>query len=321
MIAAASSPSRLDTAGPCATRQDLRALIDFYTCTDADYGAWSRDFNMHFGLCERGTSPFDREAMLARMNAAVLQELDLPLSRPTRVVDLGCGSGATARALVRARPQARVSAVTIVPAQIARGSHLNARSGTGDSVEFVLANYTQTRLGAGGFDGACAIESACHAPGADKRALLQEAHRLLKPGAKLVIADCFVKREGPLPWAIRPAYRAWCTSWAVPELANLEALCRTLGSIGFTGLEVTDVSWKVAPSVAHVPWVATRFLVAELWKGRGRLSPWRRRHVVASWLSILLGLCRGSFGYFLVSARKISYPTNPSPASIPATSV
>lgn len=65
-----------------------------------------------------------------------------------------------------------------------------------------------------------------------------------------------------------------------------------------------DISWNVAPSVAHVPYVATRFLVSELIKGRGRLSAWRRKHVVASWLSVLLGLCRGSFGYYLVSARK-----------------
>ncbi len=38
--------------------------------------------------------------------------------------------------------------------------------------------------------------------------------------------------------------------------------------------------------------------------GRGRISPWRRNHVVASVLSIVLGLHRAAFGYYIVSARK-----------------
>jgi SAM-dependent methyltransferase len=303
MTIAAASSRRTHAAALGARGADLRSVVDFYTCTDADYGAWSKDFNMHFGLCEPGMNPLDRESMLARMNAAVLRQLALPAGSP-RVVDLGCGTGATARALVRARPGARVSAVTIVPAQIARGKALNAGAGTSHAIEFVLGDYLDTRLASGAYDGACAVESACHAPGPDKRALLEEAHRLLKPAGRLVIADCFLKHARPLPWATRLAYRAWCSSWAVPELANLEKLRGALQETGFADIEIADVSWKVAPSVAHVPVVATRFLLAELWKCRGRLPRWRRRHIAASWLSILLGLCRGSFGYYLVTARK-----------------
>lgn len=294
IIAASSSlPPALD-------RGELQGLVDFYTCTDADYGAWSRDFNMHFGLCDADTSPFDRESMLERMNAAVGHRLGVA----TRLVDLGCGTGATARALVRARPDARVSGVTIVPAQVTRGRNLNAASGLSDRIDMVLADYTATGLASEKFDGAYAIESACHARGTDKRALLTEAHRLLAPGGRLVIADCFLRHCGPIPSWIRPAYRAWCRNWAVPELARLPALRSTFREIGFSGLHVEDISWKVAPSVAHVPFVATGFLLAELWNSRGRIPEWRRRHIAASWLSIALGLCRGTFGYFLVSARK-----------------
>ncbi len=41
--------------------------------------------------------------------------------------------------------------------------------------------------------GAYAIESSCHAPGADKDAFIREASRLLGPGARLVVADGFLK--------------------------------------------------------------------------------------------------------------------------------
>jgi hypothetical protein len=99
-------------------------------------------------------------------------------------------------------------------------------------------------------------------------------------------------------------YRRWCASWAVPELPDIAAMREALASTGFEDIEFTDISWNVAPSIAHVPWVAGRFLVSELIKGRGRISPWRRNHVIASVLSIVLGLHRGAFGYYMVSAHK-----------------
>src|SRR4030088_149565 len=91
---------------PGASGADLPSIVEFYTATDADYGAWSRDFNMHFGYCELGMNPLDREAMLARMNAKVIGRLGLADAGPARVADLGCGTGAVARALVKRHPHA-----------------------------------------------------------------------------------------------------------------------------------------------------------------------------------------------------------------------
>ena len=271
-------------------------VLEFYNATDADYGQWSADFNMHFGYWAHGMNPLRREAMLERMNREVVGRLRLHDNAV--VADLGCGTGATARSLVRRYPRARVSAVTIVPAQISRGRRLSAATAP---IDFVLADYTATGLQGGAFDAAYAIESWCHARGPGKRAAVGEAARLLKPGGRLVIADCFVTSR-KLPWWIRGAYTRWCRSWAITEMAEVGALRAALEEAGFAGIEFEDISWRVAPSMAHVPYVATRFLVAELVKGK--LSKWRRRHVVASVLSIVLGLCRGSFGYYLVTAHK-----------------
>lgn len=270
-------------------------LVAFYTATDADYGAWSRDFNMHFGYWERGIGFFEREAMVERMNVKVHERLRLPAG-PVRVADLGCGSGASARSLTRRHAGARVSAVTNVPAQIARGERL----GFHDAIDFVLSDYRDTGLAAGAYDGVYAIESACHAPGRAKRGVVDEAFRLLRPGGRLAIADCFVKR--PLPRLLLPVYRRWCESWLVPDMPRVGAMRSALERAGFTEIEFTEVSWRVAPTVAHVPWVAARYVLTELL--RGRLSEWRRRHAVASILSIVLGLFRRSIGYYIVAARK-----------------
>jgi ubiquinone/menaquinone biosynthesis C-methylase UbiE len=289
---------------PGASGADLPSIVEFYTATDADYGAWSRDFNMHFGYCELGMNPLDREAMLARMNAKVIGRLGLADAGPARVADLGCGTGAVARALVKRHPHAHVSGVTIVPAQILRGQALNACAGMGESIELVLRDFTDTGLPGDSHEAAYAVESSCHAAGKDKRRLVAEACRVLKPGGRLVIADCFTRNVKPLGSFINAVYRRWCKSWAVPELPDLAAMREALVSTGFIDIEFTDISWNVAPSIAHVPWVAGRFLVSELIKGRGRISPWRRNHVVASVLSIVLGLHRAAFGYYIVSARK-----------------
>ena len=187
----------------------------------------------------------------------------------------------------------------MVPAQIARGRRLS----TGvPGVHFVLADYTATGLPGGTFDAAYAIESWCHARGPGKRAVVEEAARLLKPGGRLVIADCFVTRKN-VPWWVRGAYARWCRSWAITEMAEVGAVRAALEESGFADIRFEDVSWRVAPSIAHVPYVSMRFLLTEL--VRGKLSKWRRRHVVASVLSIVLGLCRGSFRYYLVTARKV----------------
>ena len=271
-------------------------VLEFYNATDADYGKWSADFNMHFGYWTRGLNPLAREPMLERMNREVVGRLRL--EGDARIADLGCGTGATARSLVRRHPQARVWAVTIVPAQIERGTRLSAGL---PGIDFVLADYTATGLEHGKFDAAYAIESWCHAKGAGKRAAVAEAARLLRPGGRLVIADCFVTRKN-VPWWVRGAYRRWCRSWAITEMAEVGALRAALEDAGFVDIDFEDISWRVAPSIAHVPYVAARFFFTELLKGK--LTKWRRRHVVASVLSIVLGLCRGSFGYYLVSARK-----------------
>src|SRR5262249_38167322 len=121
---------------PHREKADLSAVIDFYTATDADYGAWSRDFNMHFGYADWGVNLFDREAMLQRMNTKVIERLALPKQAASRVVDLGCGSGAVARAVVRTHPACRVFAVTVVPAQIDRGVRLNKERGATGRIAF-----------------------------------------------------------------------------------------------------------------------------------------------------------------------------------------
>lgn len=267
---------------------------------------------MHFGYWARGINPFDREAMLERTNLEAAEALHLPPEKSVRVVDLGCGACATARAIARRYRRAEVTGVTLVPEQVTLANRLNREAGLARRIGFLVSDFTQTWLGAGSQHGAVAIESFCYAPGAGKRAAIREAARVLAPGARLVVVDGFLVHGAPRGLAAW-IYRHWCDGWAIGELAQMDAFKRELAAAGFVDIEVRDLSWRAVPCATHIPWVSLSHTIRELWIGRGRLTSWRWKHIAASVLSIPLGLARGTFRYCLVSAR-----LSPGPAAAPA---
>lgn len=274
---------------------------DYFTEVADDYRAWSPGYNMHFGFWRAGLNPLRREGMLVEMNRAVGGALQLDAARPACVVDLGCGAGATARTLAMEHPKLYAVTVTNVAVQNTIAARLDAGAGVADRVAHVEADYTRTGLPTAQADGAWAVESACYASGAAKADFVAEAARLLKPGARLVVIDGFLLRRRPgrvAGWL----HRLWADSWAVPTLATRDDFTATLQSHGFAHVEVKSLRWRVAPSALHIPVLATRFTLVELWKARGRLSPWRRKHIVASYCALALGLFWRDFDYCMVTA-------------------
>ncbi|MGH8617024.1 MAG: methyltransferase domain-containing protein [Burkholderiales bacterium] len=276
----------------------------YYRAVAQDFRAWSERLNMHFGYWAWGVNPFNREAMLERMNLEVLDALKLPAAVPARLADLGCGAGATARAIVQHRPYTSVDAVTLVMEQILQGAELNRAAKVGHALRFHLSDYANTALPGAQYDGVYALESSCHARGAGKRFLVKEMHRLLKPGGAVVIVDALLRKRAPLPASIDRLYRGWCRNWAVSELGEQSALRDALEREGFVDVKFRDIGWRIAPSALQIPLFATRFALRELWRARGRLNPWRKGHILASYASFLMGCWWPGFGYYVVTARK-----------------
>ncbi|MCH9646788.1 MAG: methyltransferase domain-containing protein [Deltaproteobacteria bacterium] len=311
---------RDDVTGLGAQENDSKVdLLQYYEEAGPDYEAWSQHFHMHFGYYRRGLRPWQLEPMLDEMTRQVVRRLALPeaqsepvCSEPIReqkkyrhrLLDMGCGLGASLRLVAAENPDIVVDGVTLVPWQVRKAKQMTEDSGLADRARVHQQSYTATEFGPATFDGAYAIESSCHAEGLHKRAFIEEAARVLKPGSSLVVADGFFKGRPP-----RGVFLSWVTrvvssNWAVETFAEIGSFTKALREAGFQDIEVEDASWRIAPSVFHVPRVTLGFLLRRLIKERLRLSRVRWGHLLACVLSPVLGMARARFGYFIVSAKK-----------------
>jgi MPBQ/MSBQ methyltransferase len=275
-------------------------IIQYYVDAGLDYAFWSRGFNMHFGFGGL-TSLFAREKMLREMSRQVLAKV-LPANQGASLADFGCGVGATMRAAVELDPEVSVSGITIVPWQKDKGDELNGAAG--GRLKIVVEDYHSTSLQSLAYDGVYAIESACYSPSEMHQTFCSEMFRILKPGGKMVIADGFLKvPEESLNSCVRNIYNGICRNWALPGMMNIERIKKHLSDAGFRNIRCEEVSWKVAPSVLHVPFVILWFLLHKKCR-REKLSMQSIRNLKGSFQTLLLGLNRRSFGYYLVSAEK-----------------
>src|SRR5690348_4056499 len=114
---------------PAPRNPDAEAIRALFVETLEDYRNWSTGYNMHFGYWAPGDNPLDREAMLERLSIEAIASLRLPPASPVKVMDLGCGVGATSRTLARLFPRAEVTGVTMIHEQIEMGVKLNRKAG------------------------------------------------------------------------------------------------------------------------------------------------------------------------------------------------
>jgi len=259
---------------------------------------------MHFGYYRVGANPLRREAMLEQMNAEVLARLQVSSTEQPHLLDLGCGLGASLRSFARRLPRARLTGLTRVPWQVERARELNQDAGCSDRVSIIEGDYEGTGLPSAAYDGLYALESSCHAHGTDKSDLLAEAHRLLQPGGRLVVADGFLAGSRFASALQERIYRKLCECWIIEELAQLPRFVARLEQLGFTGITVEHLQMRVAPSVAHIPWVTLKFLLTDVVFGKTEMTRARWNNVLAPVLLPLVSAPLGPMIYSMISAKK-----------------
>lgn len=282
-----------------------KKVIDYYEKAGLDYEVWSPNFNMHFGYYKWGMNPFNLEKMLNQMNEEVMKRLILEEHIEPLVVDLGCGVGATARYIAKKNWEATVYGVTITPWQVVFGNRLNHEANLANQIDIALGDFNNLSMPSNYADGAYAVESACYGNGADKKEFISEMYRVLKPGARFVITDGFRKHSNRLPNWLNFVYQRNMKYWALKELADLHLFAEELKKVGFKNILIEDVSWKVAPSFAHIPKTVAKFLWKRwMEKDDKKLVEERKNNALAPIYGMLMGLARKHFGYYIVSGEK-----------------
>jgi SAM-dependent methyltransferase len=221
----------------------------------AAYGSEIRE-----GIAAANRPMFLHELATAWLPAVPDLDRRLRSAPPLRVLDLGCGLGASSVALARAYPRATVMGVDLDEASVADARRAAAQAGVADRVSFAVGDATAFAAASGSpFDLVTTFE-ALHDMG-DPVGALRAARRLLADGGSVLVADERVADAFTAPgdaterlmygWSILhclPATLAEDPVEATGTVLRAPVLARWAAAAGFTGFEVLAIDnpfWRL----------------------------------------------------------------------------
>jgi len=192
--------------------------------------------NLHLGF-PRETGGSHEEAMA---HATESMAAHASLNEASRVLDLGSGYGAPARFLA-SRFGCEVTGLNVSTVEIEEAEKQTRAEGLESSVTFDCGDFHELPYADSSFDVVWSQDSLMY--GADKRRILEEVARVLKPGGLLDITDILARRDLD-PDDRRRLYERVRT----PEMWDTERYLTELMDLNFKIRRVEDWSQHVAAS-------------------------------------------------------------------------
>ncbi len=159
------------------------------------------------------------------------------IGRETRVLDIACGNGDSAR-LLAFELGCDVVGLDQSGNNIARATRLAAEAGLSDKVKFVQGDANSLDFANNAFDVVCCECALCTF--ADVGRALAELRRVLKVGGRVGISDIVINDE--LPDSLRNEMgQALCLTGAL----TVEAYQDALDAAGFSAIYVRDHGWAM----------------------------------------------------------------------------
>jgi tocopherol O-methyltransferase len=224
--------------------------------------------HIHHGYWDSGDPHTDRRIAQERMVRELISFAPVPAD--ARVLDTGCGVGASAVYLAR-ELGCRVDGITLSAKQVGRAKEKAREAGVDDRTDFRRAEATKTGYPEGTFDVVWALEICELMP--DKMRFLAECRRVLKPGGVLVVATWCARDDRLSPAEVRllrRIYRDFVISHVL-WLDEYEQICRELA---FDNVRTVDwtanvrATWNLSTEIVR-PFVRDPSYVWKLVHAKG----------------------------------------------------
>ena len=226
---------------------DLSRIRAYYDETWMDYRMlWLNPQNraIHFGYWDEHTRSHTQS--LFAMNRVLASHLGIRSGQ--RILDAGCGVGGSAIWLAKIY-DVEIIGITPVASQVARAQRYAQEHGVVDHVAFEQQDYTHTTFPDASFDVVWNMESLCHAP--DKRLVLAEARRLLRPGGRLGMVE-YMRTRRPHAAVDEALLHSWLSGWAIPDIAMAPEWLEWTHEVGFCDVQLVDITRNIRPSLRRL---------------------------------------------------------------------
>ena len=171
-------------------REHLRRVRNYYEVTQPFYRLFwhGPTLGLHYGFWDGQVS--NRYQAIERENEVLADLVDA--KNGELVLDSGCGIGGSSLWLAQERG-ASVVGIDVVQKQLTKARELAQARRLTQRVSFKEGDYQKLKFDPNMFDVYWSLESLEHATNVEK--VIEEAHRVLKPGGRIVIAATFKSRN------------------------------------------------------------------------------------------------------------------------------
>ena len=214
----------------------------------SSYDSWTNDRllenlwgeHIHLGFYEKPRLKKDfRKAKIDFVHKLVHWSGLNNLPKGSRVLDVGCGIGGSARILSNDYGF-DVVGISISQEQIKRANELTSNN---DFCRFEVMNAVDLKFPKGSFDGVWSVEAGPHI--FEKQQFADEMLRVLRPGGVLAIAD-WNKRDSknyPLNFLEKFIMNQLLIQWTHPEFSSIEGFKNNLLNSPYCGSSVESSNW------------------------------------------------------------------------------